>query len=67
MLDLAPNRLERNRQPDLGLVGDIDASLAAIREAADGEAPQTTASGPRSGSPSCVRWRPRSAVPRRRS
>ena len=35
MLDLAPNRLERNRQPDLGLVGDIDASLAAIREAAD--------------------------------
>ncbi len=38
MLDLAPNRLERNRQPDLGLVGDIDASLAAIREAADGEA-----------------------------
>ena len=36
-LDLAPNRLERNRQPDLGLVGDIDASLAAIRESAAGQ------------------------------
>jgi len=37
MLDLAPNRLERNRQPDLALVGDVKASLAAIREAAGGD------------------------------
>ncbi len=41
MLDLAPNRLERNRQPDLGLVGDIDLSLAAIREAAAGDPKRT--------------------------
>jgi acetolactate synthase I/II/III large subunit len=41
MLDNAPNRLERNRQPDLGLVGDIDASLAAIREAASGDPKRT--------------------------
>ena len=41
MLDLAPNRLEKNRQPDLGLVGDIDASLAAIREAASGDPKRT--------------------------
>ena len=41
MLDLSPNRLERNRQPDLGLVGDIDASLSAIREAAQGDPKRT--------------------------
>jgi acetolactate synthase I/II/III large subunit len=31
-LDLEPNALERNRRPDVDLVGDISASLAAIRE-----------------------------------
>jgi acetolactate synthase I/II/III large subunit len=33
-LDVEPNRLGRNRQPDLELVGDIAATLTAIREAA---------------------------------
>ncbi|MDP9189434.1 MAG: acetolactate synthase [Actinomycetota bacterium] len=42
MLDFAPNRLERSRLPDLGLVGDIGASLAAIRNAAAGD-PRRTA------------------------
>ena len=41
MLDFAPNRLEKNRQPDLGLVGDIGASLTAIREAASGDPSRT--------------------------
>ena len=34
-LDPAPNRLTANRAPDLDMVGDVAASLAAIREAAD--------------------------------
>jgi acetolactate synthase-1/2/3 large subunit len=33
-LDFAPSRLEKTRQPDLALAGDIGASLTAIREAA---------------------------------
>jgi acetolactate synthase-1/2/3 large subunit len=33
-LDVAPNALTANRLPDLDLVGDVAASLAAIREAA---------------------------------
>ncbi len=37
-LDVAPNALTANRLPDLDLVGDVRASLAAIREAAGGEA-----------------------------
>jgi acetolactate synthase-1/2/3 large subunit len=41
MLDNSPNRLERNRQPDLGLVGDIEVSLGAIREAAGGDPKRT--------------------------
>ncbi|HZA57975.1 MAG TPA: acetolactate synthase [Solirubrobacterales bacterium] len=41
MLDQSPNRLERNRQPDLGLVGDVEASLAAIRESASGDPKRT--------------------------
>ncbi len=41
MLDFAPNRLQKNRQPDLGLVGDIGASLTAIREAASGDPSRT--------------------------
>ena len=41
-LDHAPSRL-RNRDPDLALVGDIDASLAAIRESADGDPARTSA------------------------
>jgi acetolactate synthase-1/2/3 large subunit len=39
-LDHAPSRL-RNREPDLALVGDVDASLAAIREAAGGDRGRT--------------------------
>ena len=35
-LDVAPNELTANRAPDLDLVGDVRASLAAIREAVDG-------------------------------
>jgi acetolactate synthase I/II/III large subunit len=33
-LDFTPTRLERTRQPDLALAGDIGAALTAIREAA---------------------------------
>ncbi|MGH2955495.1 MAG: acetolactate synthase [Solirubrobacterales bacterium] len=33
-LDFAPSRLEKTRRPDLELVGDIGASLSAIRESA---------------------------------
>ena len=33
-LDFGPNRLEKNRQPDVDLVGDIGATLAALRESA---------------------------------
>jgi acetolactate synthase I/II/III large subunit len=36
-LDVADNALSANRRPDLDLVGDVRASLGAIREAADGE------------------------------
>ena len=42
MLDNAPNRLERNRRPDLALVGDIAASLEAIRASADGDPARTS-------------------------
>ena len=37
-LDVAPNELERNRTPDVELVGGIAPTLAAIREAATGGA-----------------------------
>ncbi len=40
-LDFAPSRLEKNRQPDLGLSGDIGATLTAIRQAASGGAKRT--------------------------
>jgi acetolactate synthase I/II/III large subunit len=36
-LDVAANALVRNRAPEVDLVGDVRASLAAIREAAGGE------------------------------
>ncbi|HEX6152238.1 MAG TPA: acetolactate synthase [Solirubrobacterales bacterium] len=36
-LDAAPNRLLKNRAPDVDLVGDVRATLAALREAAGGE------------------------------
>jgi acetolactate synthase-1/2/3 large subunit len=39
-LDLAPNQLTRNRTPDVDLVGDVRATLAALREAA-GEGTRT--------------------------
>jgi acetolactate synthase I/II/III large subunit len=41
MLDNSPNRLEKNRQPDLSLVGDIEASLGAIRQAGGGDPKRT--------------------------
>jgi acetolactate synthase-1/2/3 large subunit len=40
-LDVAPNALGANRLPDLDLVGDVRASLAAIREGAGGSAPRS--------------------------
>ena len=40
-LDSAPNRLTANRPPDVDLVGDIAASLAAIRVAAGGDPART--------------------------
>ncbi len=36
-LDVAPNALTANRAPEVDLVGDVRASLAALREAAGGE------------------------------
>jgi acetolactate synthase-1/2/3 large subunit len=39
-LDVAPNALTRNRTPDVDLVGDVRATLAALREAA-GEGERT--------------------------
>jgi acetolactate synthase-1/2/3 large subunit len=42
-LDFAPSRLEKTRQPDLALHGDIGATLTAIRESASGDAKRTTA------------------------
>ena len=40
-LDFAPSRLERTRQPDLALSGDIGATLTAIREGASGDPKRT--------------------------
>jgi acetolactate synthase-1/2/3 large subunit len=37
-VDVAPNALTANRLPDVDLVGDLRATLAALREAAGGEA-----------------------------
>jgi acetolactate synthase-1/2/3 large subunit len=42
-LDFAPSRLERTRQPDLGLYGDVGAALTAIRESASGDPRRTSA------------------------
>jgi acetolactate synthase-1/2/3 large subunit len=42
-LDPAPNALTANRAPDVDMVGDIAASLAAIREAAGGGRDRTAA------------------------
>ncbi len=42
-LDPAPNALTANRAPDVDLVGDIAASLAAMREAASGGGDRTAA------------------------
>jgi acetolactate synthase I/II/III large subunit len=41
-LDFAPSRLEKTRQPDLALTGDIGATLTAIKESASGD-PRRTA------------------------
>ncbi len=41
-LDAAPNELDRNRKPDVELVGGIAVTLAAIREAASGADPART-------------------------
>src|SRR5882757_981289 len=40
-LDFTPSRLEKTRQPDLALAGDIGASLSAIRESIPGDAERT--------------------------
>jgi acetolactate synthase-1/2/3 large subunit len=40
-LDVVPNLLTRNRLPDFDLVGDLRATLAALREAAGGERART--------------------------
>jgi thiamine pyrophosphate-dependent acetolactate synthase large subunit-like protein len=40
-LDVAPNALTRNRLPDVDLVGDVRATLAALREAAGVGEPRT--------------------------
>jgi acetolactate synthase-1/2/3 large subunit len=40
-LDVVPNALTRNRLPDVDLVGDVRASLAALRGAAAGEGTRT--------------------------
>jgi len=40
-LDVAPNALTRNRLPEVDLVGDVRATLAALREAAGVEGPTT--------------------------
>ena len=42
-LDFAPSRLEKTRQPDLALAGDIGATLTAIRESATGDPKRTAA------------------------
>ena len=41
-LDCAPNELTANRAPDIDLVGDVAATLAAIRESADGDPSRTS-------------------------
>jgi acetolactate synthase-1/2/3 large subunit len=40
-LDVAPNALVANRAPEVDLVGDVRATLAALREAAGGGEPRT--------------------------
>jgi acetolactate synthase-1/2/3 large subunit len=40
-LDFAPSRLDKTRQPDLALSGDIGATLTAIRESASGDPKRT--------------------------
>jgi thiamine pyrophosphate-dependent acetolactate synthase large subunit-like protein len=42
-LDVAPSRLEANRRPDVALVGDVPATLRALREASGGDASNTKA------------------------
>ena len=64
-LDESPERLDANRRPDLELVGDIAATLAAIREAAAGGAGRDRTAA--LGRASCARPRTRSAPARRRS
>jgi acetolactate synthase-1/2/3 large subunit len=40
-LDFAPSRLEKTRQPDIALYGDIGATLTAIRQSASGDPKRT--------------------------
>ncbi|MGN6255715.1 MAG: acetolactate synthase [Solirubrobacterales bacterium] len=40
-LDVAPNALLRNRAPEVDLIGDVRATLAALREAAAADEPRT--------------------------
>jgi acetolactate synthase-1/2/3 large subunit len=46
-LDFTPTRLEKTRQPDLALAGDIGAALSAMRESASADAQRTSAWGNR--------------------
>ena len=62
-LDAAPNALTANRAPDVDLVGDVAATLAAIREAVGAASRAHRALAGRS----CARSRRRSAPPSRRS
>ena len=59
-LDAAPNELDRNRKPDVELVGGIAPTLAAIREAASRRRPRRA---PPPGSRRSARPRTRSARP----
>ena len=69
-LDAAPNELTANRAPEVDLVGDVAATLAALREAVPvpfrgrrGD----RGGGPTPGSSGCAGSRPRSAPPSSRS
>jgi len=42
-LDVVPNQLPKNRTPDVDLVGDMRATLAALREASGVKGPRTSA------------------------
>ena len=68
-LDSAPSELAATRQPELAMVGDIAATLAAIRESAEGEpgaGPDRTVLGRRAARDRDREARRRGGRPRRR-